>query len=65
MVIENLNNALGLFCEALAHYAIVQGMVAENMARERRGESAAWPEQSFFREADAISVIGNQLLLLN
>jgi hypothetical protein len=39
--------AMSLFVEALAINTEVQGMVADNMAREYYGESMAFPGDSF------------------
>jgi len=41
--------------------ANIEGMKAENKARELRGESLAYPEESFFCEAADIDAATNYL----
>ena len=54
-------NAHAKYAEVLAAYARCMGMMAENMERERRGESMAYTEHSFSVEAQQMELLAREI----
>jgi uncharacterized protein (DUF952 family) len=60
-----LANIYSLTAKMYSVIANVEGMVAENAARERRGYAHAWDEAQFADAANELETISQDLLVLS
>ena len=61
--IRQLAALQALIADMLAINANVEGMKAENLLREHRGESTAYTDLSFFKRSEELTAIANRMRL--